>query len=227
MDNLQIYNQSREVPKEAQKSFSNGSFSGTDINPMWRIKKLTELFGPVGFGWYTEITEKWEETVKGEILTNVQINLYVKIDGEWSKPIVGIGGNKALQQFRDKEKISDEAYKMAYTDAISVAAKALGIGADIYFQNDPTKYSPRPSSETAENVEVNNVEALIAMVNKMDDANKIKELYQQFRATLSKEDAKKLYDAAMANPACQKAVRAKKEVKKEDKKEVKNETEQK
>ena len=45
MDNLAFYNAGRSVPPEAQKSFNNGKFSGTDINPMWRIKKLTELFG--------------------------------------------------------------------------------------------------------------------------------------------------------------------------------------
>ena len=30
---------------------------------------------------------------------------------------------------------------MAYTDAISVACKALGIGADVYWQNDATNYT--------------------------------------------------------------------------------------
>lgn len=143
MDNLAYYNLFREVPKEAQKSFNNGSFSGTDINPMWRIKKLTEVFGAAGFGWYTQVCEHWEEQIEGEVLTNVSINLFVKDpkSGEWSAPIYGIGGNKALQQFRDKKKVSDEAYKMAYTDALSVACKALGIGADIYFSNDRTKYT--------------------------------------------------------------------------------------
>ena len=37
--------------------------------------------------------------------------------------------------------VSDECFKMALTDAISVAAKALGIGADVYFEKDRTKYS--------------------------------------------------------------------------------------
>lgn len=37
---------------------------------------------------------------------------------------------------------SDECFKMALTDAISVAAKALGIGADVYWQADATKYTP-------------------------------------------------------------------------------------
>lgn len=150
MNNLEIYNKVREVPKEAQKSFNNGSFSGTDINPMWRIRTLTEVFGPSGLGWYTEVLEHWEESIEGEILTNVAINLYVKDTdtNEWSKPIYGVGGNKALQQFKSGKKISDEAYKMAYTDALSVACKALGIGADIYWQTDPTKYSPRAEEET-------------------------------------------------------------------------------
>lgn len=55
-DNMRIYNAVREVPKEAQKPITAGRLKGmTDINPMWRIKKLTELFGPCGVGWcYSE-----------------------------------------------------------------------------------------------------------------------------------------------------------------------------
>ena len=59
MDNLKIYNAVREVPKEAQKSIGGGRLKGmTDINPMWRIKTLTEQFGACGIGWYYEITDK-------------------------------------------------------------------------------------------------------------------------------------------------------------------------
>ena len=51
MDNLEIYNVAREVPKEAMKPISGGRLKGmTDINPMWRIKVLTELFGICGIG---------------------------------------------------------------------------------------------------------------------------------------------------------------------------------
>ena len=35
---------------------------------------------------------------------------------------------------------SDDAYKMAFTDALSVAGKMLGLAGDIYFQSEPTKY---------------------------------------------------------------------------------------
>ena len=37
---------------------------------------------------------------------------------------------------------------MALTDALSVSAKALGIGADIYFSTDRTKYSATQVAET-------------------------------------------------------------------------------
>ena len=137
MDNMQIYNAGRAVPAEAQKQFSNGKFSGTDINPMWRIKKLTELFGPAGVGWYVDnVVERCEE--HGETtMAIVNLELYIKVDGEWSKPIYGTGGNVLL----NKGRASDEGYKMAFTDALSIACKSLGIGADIWFANDTTKYT--------------------------------------------------------------------------------------
>ena len=49
MGNLDLYDKVRAVPKEAQKQISGGRLNGmTDINPMWRIKTLTEQFGVCG-----------------------------------------------------------------------------------------------------------------------------------------------------------------------------------
>ena len=143
MDNLDIYNAGREVPQEAQKPFNNGKFSGTDINPMWRIKKLTELFGPAGIGWYYEVLSERAEEHGETTIAIVDLNLYVKWNGEWSKPIYGTGGNVLLR----KGSTSDEGYKMALTDALSVACKALGIGADVYFAKDKTKYTAAPEAQ--------------------------------------------------------------------------------
>lgn len=138
MNNLEIYEKSRAVPLEAQKQFSNGKFSGTDINPMWRIKKLTELFGPAGIGWYTETISERSEQHGNVTMAIVDLNLYIKYEGEWSKPIFGTGGNILVNA---KGGTSDEGYKMAYTDALGIACKALGIGADIWFCKDTTKYT--------------------------------------------------------------------------------------
>lgn len=142
MENLKLYNELRQVPKEAQKSFNNGRFSGTDINPMWRIKKLTEVFGACGIGWYWG-EPKFTETTQGETTTvHCTIALYVKDAYAWSAPIYGVGGNTLASKNKNGILIvSDEAYKMAFTDAQSNAAKQLGLGADVWFEKDVTKYT--------------------------------------------------------------------------------------
>lgn len=142
MNNLEIYEKIRQVPEEAKKTINAGRLKGmTDINPMWRIKVLTEQFGVCGFGWYFETTKQWIEEVDNERVACVNINLYIKMDGEWSKPIFGTGGSKLSTVERSGVYVSDECYKMATTDAISVACKSLGMGADVYWNKDRTKYS--------------------------------------------------------------------------------------
>ena len=156
-ENMKLYNFFRECPEAAQKPITAGRLKGkTDINPMWRLKKLTEVFGPCGFGWTVRIVRTWLEdgaekvrmNDRGEILernrertANVEIALKVKHNGEWSEEIAGIGGAMFLELENRGFNTEDEAYKKAYTDAISVACKALGIAADIYFAKDPdSKY---------------------------------------------------------------------------------------
>lgn len=142
MEKMEIYDRVRAVPDEAKKSISAGRLKGmTDINPMWRIKKLTEEFGPCGIGWWTKVTDRWTETVGDETCAFVDLELYIKVGDEWSKPITGSGGSKLATKERSGVYVSDECYKMAETDALSVACKKLGIGADVYFSADRTKYS--------------------------------------------------------------------------------------
>lgn len=143
MENLELWNKYKEVPKNAVKPFDNGKFKGTDINTMWRLKCLTEEFGMCGFGWYFTIKDKWtEKTDTGDVFVFVEIELFVKRDNEWSKGISGTGGNKLVRLTKSGDlSTSDEAYKMAVTDAIGVACRNLGIGADIYWANDKTKYT--------------------------------------------------------------------------------------
>lgn len=144
MENMNIYDQAREVPETAKKTISAGRLKGfTDVNPMWRIKRLTEIFGPCGIGWRYEPIHREIQTFNGETCVFIDIMLYV-VDpetGEWSKGIYGTGGSKLVTTERSGPYVSDEAFKMAQTDALSVACKNLGIGADVYFEKDRTKYS--------------------------------------------------------------------------------------
>lgn len=147
MENLELYNKVREVPQDAKKTISAGRIKGfTDINPMWRIKCLTEQFGPCGIGWYYKTVEKWTETVGDETCAFVMIELYVLYDGKWSQPISGTGGSRLATKERSGVYVSDECYKMATTDALSVACKNLGIGADVYWKEGKTKYDQTGSA---------------------------------------------------------------------------------
>jgi len=151
MKNLEIYEKFRSVPQEAKKEIGAGRLKGfTDINPMWRIKQLTEQFGVCGFGWYTEIIEqKIIDGSDNQKAAFVTINLFVKIDNEWSKPIQGVGGSSFVTNERNGLYTSDECFKMAYTDALSIACKSLGMGADVYFAKDRTKYDQQEQTQTA------------------------------------------------------------------------------
>lgn len=192
MENLEFYNKFRSVPKDAQKEIGAGRLKGfTDINPMWRIKILTETFGPCGIGWYTEIINKWSENTGNEIAVFVEINLYIKIENEWSKPIYGIGGSKLLMQESKGPYTSDEAYKMAYTDAISIACKALGVGADIYYSKDRTKYS-------VEETEIRDSSIILAAISEINNSTTLAQITKIWNDN-KKYDASKALALAITN----------------------------
>lgn len=197
MDNLELYKGWANVPKEAQKPFDNGTFKGTDINTMWRIKVLTEKFGACGVGWYYNIKRVWSENLgdrSDEILSYAEIELFIKHDGEWSKPIAGIGGNKMLKYVRkiDEYKPSDEAYKMAVTDAFGNACRNLGIGANTYWENDKTKYTEEPKKSKEELIKDDRA--------KLIEANKPQDMtVAELKALASQHDCLKLMTANEEN----------------------------
>ena len=150
MENMEIYTRVMETPQTALKSISAGRLKGmSDINPMYRIQKLTETFGPCGFGWkYTITNKEIMDGANGEKIAIVDIDLYVKWNSEWSEAIPGTGGSSFIANERNGAYTSDECYKMALTDALSVACKALGIGADVYWAAGHTKYdTPRQTAQ--------------------------------------------------------------------------------
>jgi len=138
-----IWDKVKAPPVEALKEIKGGRLKGfTDIDPMWRFKIMTETFGQVGIGWAYEILKQWTETPVENALTETQdicvftnIQLKYRIDSEaddWSEWIPGTGGSKFAAKEKNGIHISDECYKMSLTDALSVAMKALGVGADVY-----------------------------------------------------------------------------------------------
>lgn len=147
-DNLKIWNAVKQPPKEALRPIQAGRLKGkSDINPQWRYQAMTEQFGPIGIGWYPVIVKEWTEPANGgQVFAFVDILLYVKIDGEWSNGIPGTGGSMLIVQETHGLHANDEAFKMAYTDALSVAMKMLGFASDVYAGLwDGAKYVEKPT----------------------------------------------------------------------------------
>jgi len=143
VENLRFWDKLRTPPSAALKKIAAGRMKGkTDINPQWRIKVMTEHFGPVGIGWKYTIDRLWTEKGSGDqVCAFVLVSVYIKDGENWSEPIQGSGGSMLIAQEKSGLYTSDEAFKMATTDALSVALKAIGVAADVYMgMMDGSKY---------------------------------------------------------------------------------------
>jgi hypothetical protein len=159
-----LWNKVKRPPASVLKKITGGRLNNfTDIAPLWRLQILTEQFGPCGTGWKYTIDKLWTEPGShDQVIACALIMLYVKQD-TWSEGIPGIGGSMLVAKETGGLYASDEAYKMAVTDALSVSCKALGIGADIYLGLwDGSKYK----TTQAEFVTKEQAKELETLVNK-------------------------------------------------------------
>lgn len=134
--NLRFYTQGCEVPADALKEIKAGRLRGmSDVNPMWRMKRMTEIFGPCGIGWKYTIDRQWVEVYGEEVKCFCNVSLYVRDPEtkEWSDAIPGNGGSAIVSKEKGGSYVNDEGYKMALTDALSIAMKPLGIGGNIWY----------------------------------------------------------------------------------------------
>ena len=152
--NMEIWEASERPPKEALKPIKGGRIIGmTDINPQWRIKKLTELFGVCGQGWWIEETRRDFVPCGDEIAVFIDVSLFVK---GFDQPIKGTGGNLFRVSESRGLRCNDEAIKMAHTDALSVCCKHLGIASAIYegrwdgskYAEDAPNPQPQPKNQS-------------------------------------------------------------------------------
>lgn len=99
----------------------------TDINPTWRMKRMTEMFGPVGLGWGWTIDERWTEEIGQKKYAYVQLTVWYSLDGGKTKILAGphIGGT-------DMSQGRDEVWKQSVTDAFGKCVSMIGVAADVY-----------------------------------------------------------------------------------------------
>lgn len=135
----------RTDPSATQPFKKAGGFSGTQIDPVWRLQRMTEQFGPVGLGWGYDIMDRWREdftirdrngVASDKTSVFVQVRLWYVDEQTGERCYTGpqIGGTEV-------ERATDEVYKMAVTDGIGKCMLQLGLAADIYLGLfDDSKY---------------------------------------------------------------------------------------
>ncbi len=155
-DNMKVWDALKTPPPEALKKIEGGRLKGmTDISPMWRYKAMTEQFGMCGVGWKYEVVRTWQEAgSEDQVFAFAEVALQFQhphktMDYQWSDPIPGIGGSMLIAKEKAGPHSSDEAYKMAITDALSVAMKMIGVGADVYMGMMDGKHSAAGKGTTA------------------------------------------------------------------------------
>ncbi len=130
-DNLRIWSALEKTDPKHTKSFTRaGGFKGTAMRPIWMTRRLTEQFGPCGTGWGMTKPEFQVVPATDETLVFCTIGLwYENVDNM----VYGVGGDKVVTKRQSGQVFNnDEAFKSAYTDALSNAMKQIGVGADIH-----------------------------------------------------------------------------------------------
>jgi hypothetical protein len=152
--NMEIWDKVKRPPASALKTIQAGRLKGmSDVNPQWRYQAMTDTFGTCGIGWKYNIDRLWAEPgTDGQVLAFSEVSIFIRNGEQWSDPIPGIGGSMLTAQESKGLRSSDECYKMATTDALSVAMKMLGVAADIYMGRwDGSKYK-QDETQVDENV---------------------------------------------------------------------------
>lgn len=180
MDNLSIWNKVKQVPPRFLREIKSGKLKGkSDINPQWRLMAMTQAFGQVGHGWTYRVVRTWGErspiidkngTPDFTVMCFAEVAVKTKINGEWGEEFWGIGGSKIVEKFTDYSQANDEGYKMAVTDALSVAFKAVGVAADIYLGNfDGSKYVSDLSQAFDEPISQADYDSLMEKINSLSE----------------------------------------------------------
>lgn len=151
-ENTKIWNiLGRTDPKHTKPFQRAGGFKGTAIKPMFSYLRMTEQFGPCGMGW--GVGAPSFQVVPGE---NREVVVYCTASiwyresyAEEPSTVYGVGGDKVVSYIKANEQYNrperwetdDEAFKKAFTDAVTNALKLIGVGADVHMgMFDDNKY---------------------------------------------------------------------------------------
>lgn len=141
----------RTDPKHTKAFTRGGGFKGTAIKPIWSYLRMTEEFGACGTGWGVNPPTFDVQDCGEERLVFCTASIWY---GNREQVCFGVGGDKVIGKNKFGLSTDDEAFKKAYTDAITNALKMIGVGADVHMGLfDDSKYVNTMKQEFSEELE--------------------------------------------------------------------------
>ena len=139
MANLDLWNKVSKSDPKYLKKISFGQRSFTAIDPQYQVRCITEAFGPVGQGWGWTNETRFINLSNGDIAVVADVCVWTvdKYDNLF-------GPFSGCRKFFDatKNRLNEDAPKMAITDGLTKAISHLGFNADVFLgEMDGNKYA--------------------------------------------------------------------------------------
>lgn len=137
MSNLDLWNKVSKSDPKYLKPVNFGSRKFTAIDPQYQVKSATEAFGPVGKGWGWHAENRFINLSNGDTAVISDVSIW---HGEHSNVF---GPFPGCRKFFDaaKQRLNEDAPKMAVTDGLTKGLSHLGFNADVFLgEHDGNKY---------------------------------------------------------------------------------------
>jgi hypothetical protein len=181
MSNTKLWNELFATdPKHTKKvSFGRGF---TAIDPMWQIKRMTEVFGSVGEGWGYEVSDPIPVDNK---TIGVKITMWhTDKNNKWCHY-----GQASLYTDKNQSKPDIDCLKKATTDGMTKCFSILGLSADVFLgMFDDVKYVEEQTNKIKAEQEKDKVAVIIDNIMECKDATSLeaqKELARNEARSLS------------------------------------------
>lgn len=146
VENMKIWDAVAKTDPKHTKPVSFGARRFTSIDAHWQIKRMTEQFGPVGFGWGYDVQHGIS------ILSDAVAISYADVIVWWNDGTVRrqYGPIRGMSPLLEKGRVDDDAPKKCLTDALTKGLSHLGMSADVFLGLfDDNKYVQKMTREFA------------------------------------------------------------------------------
>ena len=133
-----IWDRVKKSDPKYLKKVSFGARSFTAIDPQYQVMSATQEFGPVGEGW------GWSSETRFINLSNGDTAVICDVTVWHGTPDCKFGPFPGCRKFFDaaKQRMNEDAPKMAVTDGLTKALSHIGFNADVFLgEMDGNKYA--------------------------------------------------------------------------------------